>query len=281
MIKGIFNNVPNIDKAEISVHCHNDLGMAVANSLAAVKAGARQIECTINGVGERAGNASMEEIVMALNTRNDFFGFTTNINSNQIYRTSRLVSNYTGMEIPANKAIVGDNAFRHESGIHQHGVLNSPSTYEIMTPDSIGLYNVEGMVLGKLSGRHAFEEKIKELGYHLEAEELKETFTKFKDLADRKKDISARDIEALLEDKFADIPSVIELVDYQIFSGNRTSATATVQLTRGEEKMQEAAMGDGPIDAAYHAIERILNIELTLESYGLKAVTEGKMPLVK
>ena len=276
MIKGIFNNVPNIDKAEISVHCHNDLGMAVANSLAAVKAGARQIECTINGVGERAGNASMEEIVMALNTRNDFFGFTTNINSNQIYRTSRLVSNYTGMEIPANKAIVGDNAFRHESGIHQHGVLNSPSTYEIMTPDSIGLYNVEGMVLGKLSGRHAFEEKIKELGYHLEAEELKETFTKFKDLADRKKDISARDIEALLEDKFADIPSVIELVDYQIFSGNRTSATATVQLTRGEEKMQEAAMGDGPIDAAYHAIERILNIELTLESYGLKAVTGGK-----
>lgn len=276
LISHIIQNVPNIHKADISVHCHNDLGLAAANSLAAIAAGANQVECTINGVGERAGNAALEEIVMALKIRSDFYGVQHNIDTTQIYRTSRLVSNYTGLALPPNKPIVGLNAFRHESGIHQHGVLAEPTTYEIMTPESIGLYSIEGMVLGKLSGRHAFEEKINSMGYHLNPEELKEAFTDFKALADRKKEVSAEDITAILEGRMIHLPALVALDDYQILSSNKASATANLSLTIGEEIYREAAIGDGPIDASYHAIDRILDMGITLESYGIKAVTGGK-----
>ncbi|MEG1501752.1 MAG: 2-isopropylmalate synthase, partial [Clostridiales bacterium] len=235
MIRDIKENVPNIHKAKISVHCHNDLGMAVANSLAAVRAGAAQVECTINGLGERAGNASLEEIIMSLETRNDFYDVEHHINTRQIYRTSHLISNYAGFDVQPNKAIVGSNAFLHESGIHQHGVLQERSTYEIMNPQSIGLYSIDGMVLGKLSGRHAFEEKIKELGYHLDGKDLNEAFAKFKALADRKKDITLKDIEAILEGSLLDVPALIFLEDYQIFSGKYSSSTATITLSKGEE----------------------------------------------
>lgn len=275
LIKGVFANVPNIEKAEVSVHCHNDLGMATANSLAAIKAGANQVECTVNGLGERAGNAALEEVVMTLNTRRDYYGVSHNINTKGIVHLSRQVSSYTGVEISPTKAIVGGNAFLHESGIHQHGVMCNSNTYEIMKPEDIGLYNIDAMVLGKLSGKHAFEEKIKELGYHLGEKELAKAFEKFKELADKKKDILARDILSIVEGKVTEVPSIIELDNYQIFSGNKTSSTATITLTKGEESMNEAAIGDGPVDAAFKAIERLVGIEISLESYGLKAVTEG------
>lgn len=213
---------------------------------------------------------------MSLKTRGDFFGVGHNIDTTQIYRTSRLVSNYTGVELPLNKAIVGVNAFRHESGIHQHGVMMEPTTYEIMTPESIGLHALEGMVLGKLSGRHAFEDKIKTIGYHLNPEELQSAFSKFKDLADRKKDITIKDITAILEGNMVKMPALVALGDYQIFSSNNASSTANLSLEIGTETYREAAIGDGPIDAAYHAIDRITELETVLDSYGIKAVTGGK-----
>lgn len=276
LIRGIQENVCNIDKAVISVHCHNDLGMAVANSLAAIEIGAEQVECTLNGMGERAGNAALEEIIMALNTRHDYYQAEHNIKTNQLFRTSRLVSNYSGFDVAPNKPIVGDNAFRHESGIHQHGVLCNRSTYEIMTPESIGLYQFDGIVLGKLSGRHAFEEKIRSMGYQLDNEAVKDCFAKFKALCDRKKDITYRDIEAIVEGSLTDIPAVIELENYQIISSNSTNSTATVSLNKDYLHKQDAAIGSGPVDAAFKAIDKIINIPLTLESYSIKAVTEGK-----
>ena len=276
IIRGIFENVSNIDKAAISVHCHNDLGLAVANSLAAIKAGATQVECTVNGIGERAGNAALEEIVMALRTREDFFDAAYNIKTEKIYSTSRLVANYTGLEISPNKAIVGTNAFRHQSGIHQHGMLMNSHTYQIMSPETVGVYDVDTMVLGKLSGRHAFEEKVREMGYHLSEHEMADAFAKFKALADRKKDITARDITAILDGHLTRVAALIGLDDYQIFSSNHASATATIALSKGEEKLRFAAIGDGPVDAAYHAIDSMLNMGITLEAYTIKAVTEGK-----
>ena len=276
LIKSIKENVPNIDKADISVHCHNDLGLAVANSLAAVLNGATQIECTINGLGERAGNAAVEEIIMGLETRKDFYNIGHSFDTTQIYRASKLVSSLTGIKVQPNKAIVGSNAFAHESGIHQHGVLSEKTTYEIMTPESIGL-SQNRMVLGKLSGRHAFEERLRELGYtNLTLEEIQKAFEMFKDLADRKKAVSDRDIEALIEAKVSKVPEIYELDSFQITSGNKSVATATISLKKNEEIITEAATGDGPIDAAFNAMERVVGISFKLEDYSLDSVTEGK-----
>ena len=276
LIKAIKENVPNIDKADISVHCQNDLGLAVANSLAAILNGATQIECTVNGLGERAGNASVEEIIMGLETRKDFYNIGHNFDTTQIYRTSKLVSSLTGIKVQPNKAIVGSNAFAHESGIHQHGVLAEKTTYEIMTPESIGL-SQNRMVLGKLSGRHAFEDRLKELGYtNLAQEDIQKFFEMFKNLADRKKTVSDRDIEALIEAKVSKVPEIYELESFQITSGNKSVSTATISLKRNEEIITEAATGDGPIDAAFNAMERVVGISFKLEDYSLDSVTEGK-----
>lgn len=275
LIKGIKENVPNIDRAEISVHCHNDLGLAVANSLAALKNGATQLECTVNGLGERAGNASVEEIVMGLQTRKDYYGdLIHNIDTKQIYRTSKLVSSLSGVSVQPNKAIVGANAFAHESGIHQHGMLAEKTTYEIMTPESIGL-SQNRMILGKLSGKHAFEERLKEMGYTLTPEEIGKAFDKFKDLADKKKTVLDRDIEALIEDKISAVEEVYKLDSFQINSGNKVIATATVSLQKNGVPVMEAATGDGPVNAAFKAIERAIGFELELQDYSLKGVTEG------
>lgn len=276
LIRGIRENVPNIDKAEISVHCHDDLGLAVANSLAALENGATQLECTINGLGERAGNAAMEEIIMGINTRKAYYDVVHGIDTTQIYRTSKLVSSLTSIAVQPNKAVVGANAFAHESGIHQHGVLSEKSTYEIMTPESIGLTQNK-MVLGKLSGKHAFEERLKELGYStLSQEDISRAFEKFKSLADKKKVVLDRDIEALVQEDVSEVPEIFELESFQINSGNKVIATSTVSLRRNGELITEAATGDGPIDAAFNAVERVVGIEMQLEDYGLKAVTEGK-----
>ncbi|NMB96700.1 MAG: 2-isopropylmalate synthase [Clostridiaceae bacterium] len=275
LIRNIKNNVSNIDKVSISVHCHNDLGMAVANTLAAIQNGATQVETTINGLGERAGNAAMEEVVMAMNTRKDFYGFSNNINATQIYRTSKLVTSLTGITVQPNKAIVGANAFAHESGIHQHGVLSEKSTYEIMSPESIGLKQ-NRMVLGKLSGRHAFEDKLREMGYNLTEEQIKNTFQKFKELADRKKEISDSDIEALVNEKVAKVPEVFMLESYQISSGNKLVSTSTISVRRNGTVITEAATGEGPVDAAFNALDRAVGIPLKLEDYSLRAVTGGK-----
>jgi len=276
IIRGIRENVSNIDKVDISVHCHNDLGLAVANTLAAMENGAVQLECTINGLGERAGNASLEEIIMGINTRKDYYNNVShNIDTTQIYRTSKLVSGLTGINVQPNKAIVGANAFAHESGIHQHGVLSERSTYEIMTPESIGL-SQNRMVLGKLSGRHAFEERLKELGYSLSPEEIQSAFEKFKDLADKKKVVLDRDIEALVEEKVSRVSEVFELDSFQVSSGNKLVSTAMVSLKKDDKMIVEAATGDGPIDAAFNSIERAVGFTMTLEAYNLKAVTEGK-----
>ena len=275
LIKGIRENVPGIEKVDISVHCHNDLGLAVANSLAAMRNGATQLECTINGLGERAGNASIEELIMGIQTRKDYYGdIIHNIDTKQIYRTSKLVGSLTGVSVQPNKAIVGANAFAHESGIHQHGVMNEKSTYEIMTPESIGL-SQNRMVLGKLSGKHAFEERLKEMGYNLAPEEIIKAFEKFKELADKKKTVVDRDIEALVGEKVSEVAEIYKLDSFQISSGNRVIATATVSLFKNGVPVMEAATGDGPINAAFKAIERTVGFELELQDFSLKGVTEG------
>lgn len=275
-IKGIKENVPNIDKAIISVHCHNDLGLAVANSLAAIENGAQQIECAINGLGERAGNAALEEVVMAIKTRSDRFESYTDVVTEQITRTSNLVSHLTGVLIQNNKAIVGANAFAHESGIHQHGVLNCRETYEIMTPESVGLKK-NLIVLGKHSGRHAFEQRLKELGYdHLEADKINEAFHKFKDLADKKKDISDEDIEALVKQQVFQVPEAFNLEYFQFSSGNSIVSTSTVKINYNGNAVEEAACGDGPVDATFKAIEKATGINVKLKDYFLKAVGSGK-----
>ena len=236
LIGGIFKNVSNIGKAVISVHCHDDLGMAVANSLAAVKAGARQVECTINGIGERAGNASMEEIVMAIKTRHDFFDTATNIDTTQIYKTSRLVSEITGFLVPPNKAVVGGNAFRHESGIHQDGVIKKAITYEIMDPQTVG-WPSNKLVLGKHSGRHALKKKLEELGYSLTDEELVRAFTAFKQLADKKKEVTNRDLESLLAEEKRTVSETYRLEQVQVSCGDRNIPTATVKLVAPDGKI--------------------------------------------
>ena len=274
-IKAIAERVPNIHKARISVHCHNDLGLAVANSLAAVMNGAAQVECTVNGIGERAGNASLEELVMALHVRGARYGKTTAINTREIYRTSRLVSNLTGMNVQANKAIVGKNAFAHESGIHQDGVLKERSTYEIMSPELVG-FSLKNIVLGKHSGRHAISSRLAELGYTLNEDELKRTFAKFKSLADKKKEVTDEDLIALVEEEVRSIPAAYELNYFHISSGTKVIPTATLGLKKKEELLEDAACGEGPVDAIYKAVEKITGIHSTLLHYNLSAVTGGK-----
>jgi len=275
LIKSIKENVKGIEKVDLSVHCHNDLGLAVANSLAAIRAGATQAECTINGIGERAGNAALEEIVMAVATRQDFFGYTTNINTKQIYNSSRLISAITGVPVQPNKAVVGKNAFAHEAGIHQHGVLANKKTYEIMTPESIGLPE-NAIVLGKHSGKHAFCERLKELGYVLDEQRVNECFERFKELADRKKEVSDMDLRALVEMERFEIPMDYEFDTFVINSGNKMTATAVVKLMHDGKEIEEAATGDGPVDAAFNAIERCIGESFTLEDYIVRSVTGGK-----
>ncbi|MFA5449462.1 MAG: 2-isopropylmalate synthase [Clostridia bacterium] len=275
-IRFLKERVPNIDKADISVHCHNDLGMAVANSLAAVEAGASQVECTVNGLGERAGNAALEEIVMAINTRKNLYGGTTRVETTEIYRTSKLVYNTIGMYAPINKAIVGGNAFAHEAGIHQHGVLQNRETYEIMTPESIGLPS-NSMVFGKHSGKHAIADRLSELGYTLTDEEMEQFFENFKALADKKKTINDADLEALLKHKYKDnIEERYTLDRFTVNSGNYVTSNAVVRLKRGDELFEEVAIGDGPIDAAYLAVDKIVKLKgLSLEDYSIQSITEG------
>ncbi|MEA2085935.1 MAG: 2-isopropylmalate synthase [Chloroflexota bacterium] len=275
LLEGIFQNVPNIGRAVVSVHCHNDLGLAVANSLESIKRGARQVECTINGIGERAGNASLEEIVMAIKTRNDFFGMTTNIDARQIYRSSRLVSELTGFTVQPNKAIVGANAFRHESGIHQDGVIKMPITYEIMDPRTVGI-PASSLVLGKLSGRHAFKERLAELGYSLGEEDLKRAFSAFKELADKKKGITDRDIESLVAEERRTVSEAYHLDRVQVSCGDRGIPTAAVKLTAPDgQVLADAALGTGPVDAVYRAINRIVNVPNVLAEFSVKSITEG------
>lgn len=273
----IKKNTKNIDKAVISVHCHNDLGLGVANTLAAVRAGADQVECTVNGIGERAGNSSLEEIIMALTVRKDYYQVETNINTKEIYRSSRMLSSITGIECQPNKAIVGKNAFAHESGIHQDGVLKNPFTYEIMTPESVG-FPSNKLVLGKHSGRHAFATRLKDLGYELDKESIEILFTEFKLLADKKKEIFDEDLDALVSKKLFHDDKEEYTLDYVCFSsGNAHIPTATVKLTRADgTETTDASTGDGPVDAAFKAIERITGIPMRLAEYKLNAVTEGK-----
>ncbi len=275
LIDGVFKNVPNIDRAVVSVHCHNDLGLAVANSLEAIKHGARQVECTINGIGERAGNAALEEIVMAIQTRSDFFDLTTNVNTTQIYQTSRLVSDLTGFPVQPNKAIVGGNAFRHSSGLHVDGMIKKPQTFEIMDPKSVGVPS-SSLVLGKTSGRHAFRERLSELGYSLDDEDLKRAFTTFKELADKKKDITDRDIESLVAEEQRTISEEYHLDRIQVTCGDQGVPTAAVRLVGPDGKMKEdASLGTGPIDALYKAINRIVRVPNSLTEFTVQSVTEG------
>ena len=273
LIENITKNVPNIGRAVISAHCHNDLGLAVANTLAAIGAGVRQIETTINGIGERAGNCSMEEVIMALATRNSMFEIKHNIETTKIYRTSQRVAALTGVPVSVYKAIVGANAFAHESGIHQHGVLANPMTYEIMTPQSVGKTE-STMVIGKLSGRHAFSDRLREMGYIFSAAEIDTAFARFKDLADRKKNVTDEDLEALVNN-IAGVPEYYKLDSFQIQSGNKIKAMASVTLIHEDEVFTEASIGDGPIDAAFNAAARIVGGEWPLITYDIKAVTGG------
>lgn len=276
LIRKIRENVSNIDKAVISVHCHNDLGLGVANSLSAIKNGAKQVECTINGLGERAGNASLEEIVMALKTRNDFYQKTTSIKTPLIYKTSRLVSSLTGMIVQPNKAIVGRNAFSHEAGIHQDGVLKKRATYEIMKPEEVG-FSESNIVLGKHSGRHAFSNRIEELGYKLSEKKIEKVFGLFKDLADKKKEIFDEDLEALIEEQTAELPQAWSLVCLESKSATNSAPWADVTLRGPDGKIRKASSsGDGQVDACYKTIEKITGQKGRLEDYSIKSVTSGK-----
>lgn len=258
-----------------SIHCHNDLGMATANTLAGVLAGARQVEVTINGIGERAGNTSLEEVVMALHTRPQFYNLTTNINTREIMKTSRMVSNYTGLQVQPNKAVVGSNAFAHEAGIHQDGVLKHHSTYEIMTPETVGLAQSR-LVLGKHSGRHALKVRLSELGYEVDGDALNQVFKRFKDLADAKKNVTDADLEALIADEFHKPQEIFSLDDIQVTCGTMGMPTATVKMrdARGNEFVT-AAVGAGPVDASYKAIDAIVKMPNTLVEYSVHSVTEG------
>jgi len=274
LIRGIRERVKNSSKAVISVHCHNDLGLAVANSLAAVVEGAGQVECTINGIGERAGNASLEEIAMGLRTRKDFFDADTGIRTEEISKTSRLVSKITGMVVQPNKAIVGANAFAHTSGIHQDGLLKEKSTYEIMKPESIGLVQSK-LVMGKLSGRHAFRQRLEELGYRLSEEELNHAFERFKRLADQKKEMYEEDLEVIVSEEIAKIPERYVLKGLHTESGTHKVPTATVELEIGGRLAKQTGTGDGPVDAAYRTIAAITQTKSRLLTYVVKAITGG------
>lgn len=276
VISYLKENVPNIEKAIISTHCHNDLGLAVANSLAGVEAGARQIECTINGLGERAGNAALEEVVMALRTRQDYYGVQTNINTNKLCPTSRLVAGITGMTVQRNKAIVGQNAFAHEAGIHQHGILQDRSTYEIMRPEDVG-YVGTNLVLGKHSGRHAFRGRVKELGYDLDEETFQKVFEDFIALADKKKEIYDADIVAIVDTRSHEVPQTWAVKSFHTLGGTGTIPTATIELEHEDGRViQDAATGDGPVDAAFRCLERIVGLTASLEEYTVRGVSHGK-----
>lgn len=274
LFSAIRNNVPNIDKARLSTHCHNDLGLAVANSLAGVAAGARQIECTINGLGERAGNAALEEIVMAMRTRNDLLPYQTGIKTQDIMKASRLVSAVTGFTVQNNKAIVGANAFAHESGIHQDGMLKNAQTYEIMTPESVGL-NRSTLVMGKHSGRHAFKAKLSELGFDLSGNQLDDAFVRFKDLADRKKDVFDEDIVALVDDSIHSESDHLKFDSLLVVAGSKGPQTAVLEMkVDGVVKATKAA-GNGPVDAVFNAVKDIYPHDATLMLYQVHAVTAG------
>lgn len=274
LIDYLMNNVPNIDKAVISVHCHNDLGLAVANSLTAILKGAGQVECTINGIGERAGNAAMEEIVMALKTRPKFFNADTRIVTQEIYKTSRLVSKITGMIVQPNKAIVGENAFAHEAGIHQDGFLKERSTYEILRPEDVGIPKSK-LVLGKHSGRHAFKTRLMELGYELTEEEINRAFEKFKHLADQKKYIFDEDIETLVSEEVSKIPETYSLIDLSITSGINVKPTAAIKMRINSDTVEKMEHGDGPVDAVYKAIAAITQTKSNLLKFEVKSITGG------
>jgi 2-isopropylmalate synthase len=273
-ISYLMQNVPNIDKAVLSVHCHNDLGLAVANSLAAIRAGAGQVECTINGIGERAGNCSLEEVVMALKTRHDIMPYTTDINTEHIYAASRLLSTVTGIVVQPNKAIVGANAFAHEAGIHQHGILMDKETYEIMTPESIGLKQNK-LVLGKHSGRHAFVARLKDLGYDLPKEDIEKAFVRFKALADQKKEIFDEDIDAIIADEIIRYEEKYKLKQMNVSSGSFAAPTATIEMEVLGEMKKTAVIGAGPVDAAFRAIKELTGTSSELKHFAVGAITGG------
>ena len=276
VISYLKQNVPNISRAVISAHCHDDLGLAVANSLAAVEAGARQIECTINGLGERAGNAALEEVVMAILTRADYYGVHTKINTQRLYPTSHLVSTITGMKVQRNKAIVGQNAFAHEAGIHQHGMLQERSTYEIMRPEDVG-YVGQNLVLGKHSGRHAFRDRAIQLGFSLNEAAIQRAFDDFIALADKKKEVYDSDILALIENRLSDAADRWKLVSFHTSAGSSAIPTATLELQCEDHPVLcDAAIGDGPIDAVFKAMERIVELPARLEEFDVRSVSEGK-----
>lgn len=275
LIAGIMAHTPGIEKAVVSVHCHNDLGLATANTLAGIRAGARQAEVTVNGIGERAGNTSLEEVVMALHTRRQNYSLETGIDTTQISRISRMVSNYTGMPVQPNKAIVGANAFAHEAGIHQDGMLKHEQTYEIMRPETVGLSRSR-LVLGKHSGRHALRAHLEEMGYNLNAEDLNRAFERFKELADKKKTITDADLEALVEDQVYSSEEVYSLEGLQVACGTMGLPTATVRLKGPDGALQvQAAVGTGPVDATYKAIDQLMQVRSNLLEFNVHAVTEG------
>lgn len=276
LFRYLHEHVEGIENITLSVHCHDDLGMAVANSLAAVYAGARQVECTINGIGERAGNCSLEEVVMALKTRSEFYEMETGIDSTRLYPTARLVSGITGMQIPRNKAIVGENAFAHEAGIHQHGMLQHASTYEIMSPEEIGI-SKSNLVLGKHSGRHAFRDRVKDLGFELDDFEVNRAFQEFKKLADKKKDMYDGDIEAIIMNVDNSSAGPWTLKSLQITSGTGIDASATLELIDEKgEQVSKQAVADGPVEAAFTALEDASGIDLTLKNFELHSATVGE-----
>lgn len=274
LFKLLGEKVPNIGQAVLSAHCHNDLGLAVANSLAAIAYGARQIECTVNGIGERAGNASLEEVAMAIKTRHDLVGHYTGINTKEIMRTSRLVSDVTGFVVQPNKAIVGRNAFAHEAGIHQHGVIERRESYEIMDPNDVGLQQSE-LVLGKHSGRHAFDKKLVELGFELEETELNKAFRRFKEVADKKKEVSDRDLESIIADEIHTVPEEYHLEYMHVVSGGNTVPSATIRIRKGGDVISHAGIGVGSVDAVYQAIDHIIQVPHKLIDYSVKSVTGG------
>jgi 2-isopropylmalate synthase len=274
MFRSMMERVTGTRGVILSAHCHNDFGLAVANSLAAIKNGARQVECTVNGIGERAGNASLEEVVMALRTRKHALGVDTGVQTEEIYKSSRLLSTLTGMMVQRNKAIVGANAFAHEAGIHQDGMLKSRITYEIMTPQSVGIKH-STLVLGKHSGRHALKQRYAELGYQLSGDDLEQVYRTFCTVADQKKDIFDDDLIAILEDRGSTAEEIYHLENIQVLSGTNLRPTATVEIRYRDKRMVDSATGDGPVDAAYKAIERITGMTGKLTEYTIKSVTFG------
>ena len=274
LIGKLFERVPNIKKAIISVHCHNDLGLAVASSLAAVKSGAGQVECTINGIGERAGNAALEEVVMAINTRADLLNVRTGVNTKEIHRASRLVSDVTGLAVQVNKAIVGRNAFAHEAGIHQDGVLKERRTYEIMDAEAVGLSESK-LVLGKHSGRHAFGDKLKSLGYHLNKSELGKAFERFKELADKKKEVFAEDLAAIVAEEVYVVPSKYHLAYMNVVTSLDGIPTATIRLKTDDREIVDAGIGVGSVDAVYKTIDKMVDAAYKLVDFTVKSVTGG------